>query len=331
MRDKVLAYALAVSVCVHLGILCFVGRTSASSHVQDTGAIKAIEVSMVKSPDDDPKPTPVEPIVTPEQPYKPVIQNNSPTPVPVPRHTTVTAPAYNTSPRPPLVGPFSPTPTRVAQSRPAGNPGGALNMGSTSSHGENLGRSGATPLGWVPGASNGTGKGSGSGAGVGRPEPVRGAVEGPGREAAPAPPPPAPDVDVRVCAESGMLPGPYCLHTVVKAFRPGRAPGSVCTVCKPKYVLADRSAPELISGSKHPKYPEEAKSQGIQGVVVVEYTIDTEGRTVGIKITSSSHNSDLDEAAVETIKSRKYKPAVQAGIPRNFRKRETFRFTLDNG
>jgi len=46
-------------------------------------------------------------------------------------------------------------------------------------------------------------------------------------------------------------------------------------------------------------------------------------------VTSSSGNSDLDRAAVDTVESRKYKPAVQAGIPRNYRKRETFHFALD--
>jgi protein TonB len=94
-------------------------------------------------------------------------------------------------------------------------------------------------------------------------------------------------------------------------------------------VLADRSVPELVSGPRSPRYPEQARDDGIQGVVTVEFTIDREGTVVAVKLASSSGHSDLDEAAVSTVKARKYKPAVQAGIPRNYRKRETFHFTLD--
>ena len=128
-----------------------------------------------------------------------------------------------------------------------------------------------------------------------------------------------------------MLPGPDCEHTVVKSYRPGRQPESKCTVCKPKHVstLADRSVPELVSGSRRPKYPESAKQRDIQGSVTVEYTVNTEGRVTAVKVSNSSGNSDLDRAAADCVNSRKYKPAVQDGIPRNYRKRETFHFTLD--
>jgi TonB family protein len=138
-------------------------------------------------------------------------------------------------------------------------------------------------------------------------------------------------VDVKVCAESGMLPGPNCERIVTKSFRPGRQPDAVCNVCKPKHVstLADRSVPELLSGRRAPKYPASARDNGIEGSVTVEYTINTEGSVVGVRVTSSSGNSDLDRAAVDAIQSRKYKPAVQAGIPRDYRKRETFHFALD--
>ncbi len=127
-----------------------------------------------------------------------------------------------------------------------------------------------------------------------------------------------------------MLPCANCDHTVVKSYRPGRQPDSKCTVCKPKFVstLADRSVPELVSGPKSPKYPESAKRKGIEGTVSVEYTIDTEGKVVGVKVSSASGNSDLDRAATDCVSGRKYKPAVQGGIPRNYRKRETFSFTL---
>lgn len=328
MRDKLLTYALAISVGIHVIVLCVVGRPS-PTHVVLADQSTPMEVSVVRSPEDNPKPAHITPPKVPEKPQPTPQPVRTVTPVPsVPRQE-----APKSAPiRMPFLQRFLPQrqPTAIPSHKPAGNPGGALNMGSTSSHGENMGTSGRTQVGWVPGAQHGLGAGSGSGAGIGRPEPVRGAVEGPGREAAP-PPPPAPDVHIRVCAESGMIPGPNCENTETKAFRPGREPTSTCTSCHPRHksTLADRSTPELISGSKRPKYPRSARDDGIQGSVTIEYTIDIEGNVTGVKVTSSAGNGDLDEAAVDTVKSRKYKPAVQAGIPRNYRKRETFHFALD--
>lgn len=348
MRDKVLAYALAVSVGVHIVILCVVGKTYSAS---PTGAPvvheqASIRVNVETPASEQNKPRPVvkirpellperqQPAPEPAQPKAPIFHNLAsrlfgakPAPAPTPAPVPVT-------PAPPVRSPiYSQTPVRTASAKLPGNPGGALNLGSGSSHGENLGSSGHTPVGWVPGSPNGNGAGSGNGAGVGTPEPVHNAVEGPGHEAAPAPPPPppAPDVDVKVCSESGMLPGPNCENTVTRSFRPGHQPDAVCNVCRPKHVstLADRSVPEFISGHKAPRYPESARDKGIEGSVTVEYTISTEGSVEGARVSSSSGNSDLDRAAVESVESRKYKPAVQAGIPRNYRKRETFHFALD--
>ena len=307
-------------------ILCVVGRvTLARSNTIDSQ--QPIEVSVIRTIDDaqPPKPQQAKPIPTPIRtvvtPVTPEVQTPPPTRAPIPFIQRF----FPSTPKP------AATPRqRPSAYKPAGNPGGALNTGSTSSHGQNLGTSGRTPWLRFTGAQYGKGAGSGSGEGVGRPEPVRNAVDGPGREAAPAPPPPA-DVRVKVCAESGMIPGPYCESTITRSYRPGREPTAVCNVCRPKHksVLADRSVPELISGPRSPRYPIQARDDGVQGTVVVEFTINEEGSVVSVKIVSSSGHGDLDDAAVDTVRARKYKPAVQAGIPRSYRKRETFRFTLD--
>ncbi|MHB1191259.1 MAG: energy transducer TonB, partial [Armatimonadota bacterium] len=244
-------------------------------------------------------------------------------PSPVAKLRSIFAPVARPRPAVRPAGRVSTSP--VHSTRLPGNPGGALSTGSTTPRGRDLGPSGGTPVGWVPGNPGGTGAGSGTGAGRGTPEPDPHAEDGPGR--APAP---LPDVDVRVCAESGMLPGEDCDKTVVRSYRPGSEPERRCTVCK-RHVstLADRSVPEFVSGQKRPKYPRSAVSREIEGSVTVEYTINTDGNVVGVKVTSSSGNDDLDDAAVDCVKSRKYKPAVQAGIPRDYRKRETFHFALD--
>jgi len=330
MRDKVLTYALAISVGVHLIILGFVGKTSAARPIE-VDELKLVRVDVVKLPD-EPKPAhklaPAEPERVSIPPPEKIPVAPPPKPHPAPRKET----SNTIRPRPSIPSPVYSTETTVnAGNKLPGNPGGPLDVGSPSARGQDLGPSGHTPVGWVPGSPDGSGAGSGRGPGTGRPEPVPGAVEGPGTEPAPPPPPPPPDVMVKVCAESGMLPGANCERAVTRSFRPGKEPAAKCTVCKPKHVstLADRSTPELISGRKRPSYPESARDRGIEGSVTIEYTINTQGNVVGVKVVSSSGNSDLDRAAVEAVESRKYKPAVQAGIPRNYRKRETFHFTIN--
>lgn len=310
MRDKVLAYALAISVSVHLIVLGVVGRTCAARPIE-VEELKLVRVNLVSLPDE---------AVSAEvaRSTNPSLVEREHAPVPPPEKIP-TAPL-------PRIQRVKQRVQAPAQKLP-GNPGGPLDIGSASARGEDLGAGGRTPMGWVPGAPEGTGVGSGAGPGIGKPEPVPGAVEGLGREAAPPPS----GVDVKVCAESFMLPGSYCGRTAIKSFRPGMQPSSTCTLCKPKHVsvYADRSTPELVSGRRSPKYPESARARGIEGSVTVEYTINVEGGVVGAKVVSSSGNSELDRAAIETVGSRKYKPAVQAGIPRNYRKRETFRFSLN--
>lgn len=347
MRDKVLVYALAASVGAHIIILCAVGKTySASGSVPaPEQQLSAIRVNVETPAGQKPRPRPImapRPELLPEQPkpeVKPPVARTlrerlfgvktPPTPTPISQPQVRQAPQQ--LPRPPL---HLPTSTKSTSNKLPGNPGGALNMGTGSSHGENLGNTGRTPVGWVPGSPGGEGKGSGSGPGVGKPEPVHGAVEGPGKEASPPPlptPPPAPDIEAKVCAESGMLPSPNCERVSVRSFRPGNQPTGVCTACKPKHVstLADRSVPEMISGRRAPKYPESAMDKGIEGSVIVEYTINTEGGVSGVQVSSSSGDSSLDSAALAAVEGRRYKPAIQAGIPRNYRKRETFHFALD--
>jgi protein TonB len=62
------------------------------------------------------------------------------------------------------------------------------------------------------------------------------------------------------------------------------------------------------------RYPESARSRGIQGVVEVEFTIDREGRVVALRVTQSSGSSTLDAEALATLRRANPLPAppVQA-------------------
>jgi protein TonB len=62
------------------------------------------------------------------------------------------------------------------------------------------------------------------------------------------------------------------------------------------------------------RYPESARSRGIQGVVEVEFTIDRGGRLVASRVTQSSGSSTLDAEALATLRRANPLPAppVQA-------------------
>ena len=76
-----------------------------------------------------------------------------------------------------------------------------------------------------------------------------------------------------------------------------------------------------------PKYPEIAQEAGIEGTVVVQVFVDEKGRVKDTVILKGIPNTGLDEAATESIRSVRFRPAKQReravgvwiSIPVNFR------------
>ena len=62
-----------------------------------------------------------------------------------------------------------------------------------------------------------------------------------------------------------------------------------------------------------PRYPEEAKAAGIEGVVLAEVVVNAEGIVAEAKIVRSVPM--LDEAALETVKQWRFRPSVVNGQP----------------
>ncbi len=63
------------------------------------------------------------------------------------------------------------------------------------------------------------------------------------------------------------------------------------------------------------KYPEIARKVGIEGRVIVHVLVDEKGNVVKTKILKSLGHSGCDEAAVNAIRSVKWKPAKQRDKP----------------
>lgn len=76
-----------------------------------------------------------------------------------------------------------------------------------------------------------------------------------------------------------------------------------------------------------PKYPDIAQEAGIEGTVIIQAFIDDKGRVKETYILKGIPNTGLDEAAIEAIRSTRFKPAKQReravgvwiSIPVNFK------------
>jgi TonB family protein len=84
-------------------------------------------------------------------------------------------------------------------------------------------------------------------------------------------------------------------------------------------VIGDDDEPPMPIGGfdaiqRNLKYPEAARSAGIEGIIFVEVTVDTTGNVAKTKIVKSI-NRDCDEAAIAAVRSVKWKPAKTKGIP----------------
>lgn len=82
----------------------------------------------------------------------------------------------------------------------------------------------------------------------------------------------------------------------------------------PPYRVGDNvSRPEIISSTR-PVYTELARRARVSGTVIVEAIIDEQGDVVNARVLKGQPLG-LDQAAVEAIRTWKFKPAMKAGKP----------------
>jgi len=74
----------------------------------------------------------------------------------------------------------------------------------------------------------------------------------------------------------------------------------------------DRKA-RLLSHTEA-KYPEDARAKGIEGTVVVRFTVDHDGIPQNIQVTKSLYPS-LDQSAIEAVRTWRFEPALKNGQP----------------
>ena len=71
---------------------------------------------------------------------------------------------------------------------------------------------------------------------------------------------------------------------------------------------------QLISGAG-PIYPAAARAEGVEGYAIVQYDVDVQGRVINARVVEGEPAGVFDEAALTTVKSWKFNPAVREGQP----------------
>ncbi len=76
-----------------------------------------------------------------------------------------------------------------------------------------------------------------------------------------------------------------------------------------------------------PAYPEEAKAGGVEGTVILETAVGTDGSVIDIKVLRSV--AGLDNAAIDAVRQWKYRPTLLEGQPVEVLLVVTVKFTLN--
>jgi protein TonB len=76
---------------------------------------------------------------------------------------------------------------------------------------------------------------------------------------------------------------------------------------------AETTEPKLLEGEM-PVYTNQARSQGIQGTIVVEALVDEHGRVFAAEVVQSL-DPDLDARTLDAVRNWAFQPAMEDGQP----------------
>jgi len=134
-------------------------------------------------------------------------------------------------------------------------------------------------------------------------------------EAAPSPPdalePPPPEADVPPLP-AVALPSP-AIAFAVAVEGPVRIVGAreanLATLTTARPVVHQLAYGQDDAGQPRPDYPEEAQAAGQEGVVVIRFTVDANGRVVSAEVATPSPWPLLNQAALRTVRDQWHFPA----------------------
>lgn len=71
-------------------------------------------------------------------------------------------------------------------------------------------------------------------------------------------------------------------------------------------------SPPYPKGIIHPRYPRQALARGIEGRVLLRFTVDTAGRPKQIQVVESTPQGLFDSAAITAIQQTPFQPGMDA-------------------
>ncbi|MBS0632162.1 MAG: TonB family protein [Verrucomicrobia bacterium] len=89
-----------------------------------------------------------------------------------------------------------------------------------------------------------------------------------------------------------------------------------------------KTVPPEVTSQTAPTYPEEMRRSGLRGDVVIEFTIDREGRLIDPLVKSSLHPA-FEGPALDALRRWKFKPGWRDGIPADTRMVQAFSFRME--
>ena len=92
-------------------------------------------------------------------------------------------------------------------------------------------------------------------------------------------------------------------------------------------VVGSVKPPKLLK-VVNPEYPEKARAERAEGIVVLSARMDAQGNVKAVMILHGSANESLDKAAADAVKQWKYKPFILNGKPQEVIFTVTVRFKL---
>lgn len=118
----------------------------------------------------------------------------------------------------------------------------------------------------------------------------------------------------------GQLPEdhPYILTAkgLIQFVAPYDANSTVCKsngrICK-KFARSDDDYYPLAKVS--PAYPNTAQEKGLEGWVMLEFTVDSKGRVIDPHVIASDGSGIFDATSIRATKKFRYKPKLVDGVP----------------
>jgi TonB family protein len=77
-----------------------------------------------------------------------------------------------------------------------------------------------------------------------------------------------------------------------------------------------------------PRYPDSMRRTGIEGTVVIEGTIGTDGAPIALRVVESVH-VELARSALSAVRGWRYEPTLLNGVPVEVLARFELDFSLD--